>query len=236
MVTAKDVQLRPITRRDAETIIKRYHYSGKIKNNGTLHIGAFLHGRLEGALQFGPPIDKRRMLNLVEGTTWDGMLELNRMAFSDRLPPMAESRSLSVAHRILRKHAPQVKWIVSFADGTQCGDGTIYRAAGYLLTQIKESTGLARFPNGEVLHQIALQSQPTAPLRVAGGRSYYDITGGRHSWKTFLAATAGEILPGYQLRYVKFLDPTWRNRLTCPVLPYSAIQEAGAGMYRGEKR
>lgn len=236
MVTAKDIRLHPITRRDAEAVITRHHYSGKIKNNGTLHIGVFLQGRLEGAMQLGPPIDKRRMLGLVEGTGWENMLELNRMAFSDRLPPNSESRALSVMARVLRSHAPQIKWIVSFADGTQCGDGTIYRAAGYLLTQIKESTGLARFPNGEVLHQIALQSQPTSPLRVAGGRSYYEITGGRHSWRTFVERTGAEILPGYQLRYVQFIDPAWRDRLTVPVLPYSAIAEAGAGMYLGEKR
>lgn len=235
-MSAKDVQLHPITRREAEAVITRHHYSGKVKNNGTLHMGAFLDGRIEGAMQLGPPIDKRRMLGLVEGTQWDNMLELNRMAFSDRLPPNSESRSLAVMARVLRQHAPQIKWIVSFADGTQCGDGTIYRAAGYLLTQIKRSTGLARFPNGEVLHQIALQSQPTAPQRVAGGRSYYDLTGGRHSWTKFLEATGGVVIPGYQLRYIQFVDPTWRDRLVCPVLPYSAITDAGAGMYRGQKR
>ena len=39
--------------------------------------------------------------------------------------------------KLLRKHAPQIKWVVTFADGTQCGDGTIYRAAGFVLTGIK---------------------------------------------------------------------------------------------------
>ncbi len=41
-------------------------------------------------------------------------------------------------------------------------------------------------------------------------------------------------LQGYQLRYIYFLDTSWRDRLTVPVIPYSRIDEMGAGMYRGE--
>jgi hypothetical protein len=43
-------------------------------------------------------------------------------------------------------------------------------------------------------------------------------------------------LPGFQLRYLYFLDPTAKDRLTVPILPYSAISEAGASMYKGKKR
>lgn len=43
------------------------------------------------------------------------------------------------------------------------------------------------------------------------------------------------MLEGFQLRYVYFLDKSYRKRLTVPELPFSAIDEAGAGMYKGEK-
>lgn len=43
-------------------------------------------------------------------------------------------------------------------------------------------------------------------------------------------------LEGFQLRYIYFLDPSYRERLTVPELPYSRIQELGEGMYKGEKR
>ena len=43
------------------------------------------------------------------------------------------------------------------------------------------------------------------------------------------------MLAGYQLRYVYFIDSKWRKRLTVPEIPFSAIDEAGAGMYRGER-
>lgn len=236
MATAKDIVLRPITAAEARRVIKTHHYSGKVVNNSNLHIGVFLNGNLEGAMQLGPPLDKRKLIGLVEGTGWANMMELNRMAFSDRLPRNSESRALAVLAKVLRKHAPQVKWIVSFADGTQCGDGTIYRAAGYDLTAIKPSENLARFPNGTVVHKMTLESSPAQPRNEAGGRTYYDVTGGRYNWRRYVQECGGTIIPGYQLRYVKFIDPTWRDRLTVPVLPYSEIERRGAGMYLGEKR
>lgn len=236
MATAKDIVLRPITAAEARRIIKTHHYSGKVVNNSNLHIGVFLNGNLEGAMQLGPPLDKRKLIGLVEGTGWANMMELNRMAFSDRLPRNSESRALAVLAKVLRKHAPQVKWIVSFADGTQCGDGTIYRAAGYDLTAIKPSENLARFPNGTVVHKMTVETDSVSPRPEAGGKSYADVTGGRYNWRKYVKACGGEIIPGYQLRYVKFIDPTWRSRLTVPVLPYSEIERRGAGMYLGEKR
>ena len=59
------------------------------------------------------------------------------------------------------------------------------------------------------------------------------ITGGA-SMKAY--ADAGfKPIPGFQLRYLFFIDPTARERLTVPILPFDAIERAGAGMYRGEK-
>jgi hypothetical protein len=43
-------------------------------------------------------------------------------------------------------------------------------------------------------------------------------------------------LPGFQLRYIAFLNPEARTRLTVPVLPYSEIACRGAGMYLGRPR
>ena len=41
---------------------------------------------------------------------------------------------------------------------------------------------------------------------------------------------------GFQLRYIYFLDPAARDRLTVPVLPFSEIDKRGAGMYKGKQR
>jgi len=43
-----------------------------------------------------------------------------------------------------------------------------------------------------------------------------------------------EKIKGFQLRYVYFLNPAARQRLTVPIIPFSKIDEMGAGMYKGE--
>ena len=167
MGRAKEIQIRVIPSKIANPFIRAHHYSGKVVNNSCLHFGAFLDGRLHGVLSYGPSLDKKKIIGLVEGTTWDGFLELNSMAFDDYLPRNSESYCIAKTIRLIRKQAPQVKWIISFADGCSCGDGTI--------------------------------------------------------------------LPGYQLRYIYFIDPEYRQRLKVPEIPFSRIDELGAGMYKGQQ-
>lgn len=235
MPTAKDIRVAPICAEAANALVRRVHYSGKVVRNSQLHLGVFLDGRLEGAMQFGPSLDKRKLIGLVEGTKWNEFIELNRMAFSEALPRNSESRALGVAMRLIRKHYPQLKWVVSFADGTQCGDGTIYRASGFALTGITESMNLALLPSGQVIHKMTLESNPTSPRPELGGATYYSVTGGRYNFRRYVEHVRGKILPGFQLRYLYFLDATARERLTVPVIPFSEIERRGARMYRGQR-
>ena len=158
MATAKDLIVKPIASSDAIAFVKAHHYSGKVAQNSQLHLGVFLNDRLHGVMQFGPSLDKRKIQGLVSGTQWHEFLELNLMAFDDVLPRNSESRALSIAWRLLKKHAPQVKWVVSFADGTQCGDGTIYRAAGFVLTGIKENAQILQMPDGSLIARKTLDN------------------------------------------------------------------------------
>ncbi len=155
-MTAKDIVLRPISSKEATELIKRVHYSGKVCQNSQLHIGVFYHGKLEGAMQFGPSLDKRKIQGLVTGTGWNEFIELNRMAFTDVLPRNSESRAISIALKILKKKAPHLKWVISFADACQCGDGTIYRASGFVLTGIKTNTQNYKLPFSHEINKADL--------------------------------------------------------------------------------
>ena len=53
MGKAKDIILRPISRKRANEFTKRVHYSGKVMSNSQIHIGVYLSGSLEGVFQFG---------------------------------------------------------------------------------------------------------------------------------------------------------------------------------------
>ena len=234
--SARDLVVRPVSPQLGRAFVRANHYSGKVTSNSQLHLGAFLNGRLVGVAQFGPPLDRSKVIGLVADTAWNDMLELNRLVMLDDTPRNSESRFISQCIRLIRKHAPNVQWLLSFADGTQCGDGTIYRASGFVLTAIKRSDNLARLPDGSVIHKITLQNNAARPRPEAGGRSMYDMTGGKYDFEGYIKQLRGTILPGFQLRYIYFIDPSARARLTVPVLPFSAIDEAGAGMYLGERR
>ena len=240
MGSAKDIVLRPIERRDADTLIKRVHYSGKVVNNSQLSIGVFYAGKLEGAMQFGPSLDKRKMQGLVRDTGWNDFLELNRMAFSDVLPRNSESRALGVAMRMLHKHAPHIQWVVSFADATQCGDGTIYRASGFVLTGIKQNNSLWVAPDSETaISRLTVTKGKHIIADIALRRGFTEHGGlnmtqggGGSNMRAYKEAGYTPI-PGFQLRYMYFIDPSARERCTVPILPFSEIERRGARMYKG---
>ena len=244
MGAAKSLIVRPISANDANRIVKSLHYSGKTVNNSQLHLGVFLDGRCGGAMQFGPSLDKRKIQPLVSGTLWNEFIELNRMAFADWLPRNGESRCIGFAMRWIRKTYPHIKWVVSFADGTQCGDGTIYRASGFVLTGIKENNQIWEAPSGEVFNDTSIrpgiggererERAKTIVSRTTAKGSHILETGAS-SMKAYKEA-GWKPKAGFQLRYVYFIDQTARDRLTVPVLPFSEIERRGAGMYKGTPR
>jgi len=208
MGRAKEIIVKVIPTPEANAFVKKHHYSGKVVMNSVLHFGAFLDGKLHGVMSYGNPIDKRNVLPFVRGTKWNEMLELNRMAFDDYLPKNSESRCIAISIRLLKKNAPHIKWILSFSDGTQCGDGTIYRASGFKLCGINKNSTIYRLPSGETIAKH--------------GTSKRDFTG-------------AEKLKGFQLRYLYFIDKNAKENLTLPIIPFSKIDEIGAGMYKGKK-
>jgi len=233
MPTAKDIIIKPINSRSANAIIKKIHYSGKVVSNSVLHFGVFLNGKLEGAMQFGSPMDKRKSLGLVKDTLWSGMLELNRMAFSDNLPRFSESRAIGFALRTIKKEYPQVKWIQSFSDATACGDGTIYRASGFYLTSIKENATIYEFPDGKRMASLAL----TNGGDLQGRRKFCEKYGAKFtssaSMKPFTDIGAKKA-KGNMLRYIYFIDKSYKEKLTVPILPFTKIDDMDAGMYKGK--
>lgn len=233
MPSAKEIVVKPINARDANAIVREFHYSGKVVPNSQLHFGVFLHGKCYGAMQFGPSMDKRKTIGIVRDTPWNGFIELNRMAFSDMLPRNSESRALSVAFRLMRKHYPHLQWVLSFSDATQSGDGTIYRASGFVLTQIRVNSTLYEFPSGDRIAGMTFEANWQLPIV----KKQCDFVGIPHVYRTRTQweKYGARPIPGYQLRYVYFLDPTARERLTCPILPFSDIARVGAQMYRGQR-
>ncbi|MGI9554962.1 MAG: hypothetical protein ACR2M6_03220, partial [Vampirovibrionia bacterium] len=91
-------------------------------------------------------------------------------------------------------------------DATQCGDGTIYRASGFKLTQINKNGTIYQLANGEIVAKR--------------GDSKYDFKGAK-------------ALEGFQNRYILLIDKSCK--IVPEILDFKMIDELGAGMYKGEK-
>ncbi|RMD66013.1 hypothetical protein D6833_02040, partial [Candidatus Parcubacteria bacterium] len=106
---------------------------------------------------------------------------------------------------------------------------TIYRAVGFVLTGIKRNDRLYRMPDGRIAHGINMTDTNLSRVVIENGWRPGDTE------KTFVQRIGAEPIPGFQLRYIYFLDPSYRGRLTVPELPYSEIERVGARMYRGKR-
>lgn len=210
MSRVKEIELKVIPAKIANDFVRKHHYSGKVVNNSYLHFGAFLDKKLHGVMSFGHSLAKATTQQLVKNTGWNEFCELNRMAFDDYLPRNSESYCLGKALRLIKKNAPHIKWVISFADGCSCGDGTIYRASNFVLTQIKKNSTIYINDEGDKVCDITFKT-------------------------TSLNKQGFKLLEGYMFRYVYFIDKKCMQDLTCEIIPFSKIKELGVGMYKGKK-
>jgi hypothetical protein len=217
MSEVKSLIIKSIDSKSARKLVSLYHYSGKSTQNSQIHLGVFLNDKIEGVLQFGPSLNNRLMAKNLK-IKMSEFLELNRMAFSDRLPKNSESRALGVSLRLLKKTYSHLKVIISFADACQCGDGTIYRASGFRLNKITKNSSLLEMPNGEIKATKALAHQIFK--NGIDGASYWKKNGAKP-------------IVGYQMKYLYFFDKKLEKQFD--FIDFKKIPDH-VKMYKGQKR
>lgn len=137
VIVGKKYTVFQISARDANDIVKLYHYSHKVVSNSKLHLGVFDNlENLVGALSFGYPINGNKTSGKISSTP---MFELNRMVLDDNQSRNSESQAISLSIKWLRKYKPEIDWLLSFSDGKQGNVGYIYQATnwhylGYILS------------------------------------------------------------------------------------------------------
>lgn len=231
MGRAKEIIVKVIPSKVANEFVKRHHYSGKVVQNSMLHFGCFLDGNLHGVMQYGPSLDKSKIVSLVAGTKWNEFIELNRMAFDDYLPRNSESYCIGVSLRLIKRYAPQIKWVISFADGGQCGDGTIYRGSNFLLTGINKCSIFANEDRTIKIQQASISARGTKANKEALS---LQMKNGGGLVENYCRKYNLKRISGYSLRYIYFIDKSYKDKLTVPIIPFTKIDEMGAGMYKGE--
>ena len=232
MGRAKEIIVKVIPSKIANEFVKKHHYSGKVVPNSSLHFGCFLDKKLHGVMSYGSSMDKRKTLTYCDNTLWNEFLELNRMVFDDYLPKYSESRCIAISIKLIKKNAPHIKWIISFADGTMCGDGTIYRASGFELVKVGANSTIYEFPDGERIASLTLTNGGDLQSRRKICQKYGAKFSSKSSMQPFIDIGAKKA-SGFMLGYIYLIDKSCK--ITVPILPFSEIDKQGAGMYKGEK-
>jgi hypothetical protein len=234
-INVKDLVVKCIKSNAANDFVKKWHYSKKVVANSQLHFGVFHEKRLKGVLSFGPSLDKSKLVGIVEGTGWNEFIELNRVAFYDDLPKNSESRCLSIAIREIKKKCPHIKWIVTFADGMQCGDGGIYRACGFLLCGFSKGSMwklpeyLEKINEGKVAHRMKVQDKGSKLSKYILSQT----KGKNLTMEGCRDKFGGSLLEGYMFRYIYILDKGCKEKINVKIYPYSKIKDMKAQMYKG---
>jgi hypothetical protein len=240
-MSVKEIKLKVIDSKIANDFVKKHHYSWKIVNNSNLHFWVFYKGQLGGVMSYWPSVDKSKLIWLVEWTQWNEFIELNRMAFSDFLPRNSESRAIAISILLIKRQAPHIKRIISFADGCQCWDWTIYRASWFELTAInKKDNDFWILPWGEsfAILTLKLKGYWGYIKKYISEKEFYKKTGSRFRTPSVLKKLLLELwakpLTGFSLRYIKLLKQNLKRNYE--ILAYEKIKEMWAKMYLWEKQ
>lgn len=148
---SKQIEIISCEKGQADTIIKKHHYSHKVTKNSFLSFLVLYKGKVSGALQLGYGIRPK-----IKGDySCDETREFDRMWLSDDMPKYSETIVISLLHHFLKEVYPNIKYLISYADTSVGMTGTIYKAANYtLIDKIKADFYI--LPNGERVHPVTM--------------------------------------------------------------------------------
>lgn len=124
-----------------------------------------------GCILFGSGANYRlgQMFNLVGGQ----FLELTRMALNGKQE--STSKAMAIAIRLVKKNAPLVQMLFSYADKGQNHYGTIYQATNWYYINETETSGWEVFYKGKWRHDriLANKDRSKYKLRKKSGKYKY---------------------------------------------------------------
>lgn len=202
--------------RAARYAVMNWHYSRRMPIGALVKIGVWESGRFIGAVIFGrgasPKLGCRWGLDPAENC------ELVRVALTKHCAPVSQILAQSV--RLLKKHCPGLRLIISFADPAAGHHGGVYQASNWIYTGTTSSSTEA-FHEGRWKHQR-------------------EISGGAFGQPAKLTRAQVKRLPTRQKpgkhRYLLPLDASVRKVVTLSAKPYPTRQptKRGLGYQPGE--
>ncbi len=135
-----------------DKLVIKHHYSHKATKNRFL---SFIVGANEGFLQLGYGIRPRMKHTITKLITAHNYCEFDRMWLSDSLPKFSESRVIGLLLSYLKQVHKQIKFVITYADGSVGNMGTIYKATNAIpIGKIKVDFYI--LPDGERIHPVSM--------------------------------------------------------------------------------
>lgn len=148
-----DLKLDWCSYKAAKYAVEKWHYSHSFPAGKAAHIGVWENNAFIGAIFFGWGANKN--MGNPYGLKQTEVCELTRVALSNHTAPV--SKILSVAIKMVKKHSPGLRLIVSYADTAQSHVGTIYQATNWFYVG-DISTTPQHFIDGRWVHQRQFNS------------------------------------------------------------------------------
>ncbi len=183
----------------AKWAVENWHYSRSMPTGKMVKVGAWEDGSFIGAVIFSH--GGSQALGAKWGCTPLETCELTRVALTGHKAPV--SRIVAIALRMLRKHCPGTRLVVSFADPTEGHAGGIYQAGGWLYT--------GRTPDNFEFRLYGKRIQK---------RAYTGIQFGKPGSKATLPPGAVKVPTVGKHRYLMPLDDETKARLAPRAMPY----------------
>lgn len=142
----KAYEVRPVSRADIKDFMETWHYSHNINGLSCKYcfglywrdemIGAMIYGRMAMHNQWRKYADKDIIESfddgaIIEGDAEASVLELRRLACIDDTVRNTESCFIGKTLKWLRRHAREVRTVVSYADCSYGHQGIIYKASNF---------------------------------------------------------------------------------------------------------
>ena len=143
---------------DVRSFIEQHHYSHNLNGVKISFCFSATHlGVLVGAVVYGQ----------LSTTAWkkfadseNKVLELRRLVFLDAVGKNAESRLVGFTLRWLKRNAPNVEVVVSYADPSYGHKGTIYKASNFQYVGLSgKDKGFKDPETGKIYHSRALRTK-----------------------------------------------------------------------------
>lgn len=228
-VDVSKIVIRRISKVLAKEIIVKNHYThkwtlcriayGVFYKKGQTFDFIDSDEELIGCVVYGQPVGRSAASSLSDKLKISNVFELTRLFIFDGYGKNIESYVIAKTFKLLNLDFPEIKAIISYADGERGHTGRIYQATGFLY---QGNSSLALMPN----YGISLTGPPN--YKWIHSRTVNSIWGSHNV--EFLKKAIGKTFfrkkESKKHRYIKFISPKKsENRLLekslkHPILPY----------------